>query len=48
MAFCECGSFILHNKNLKRHQQTTKHKNDMQTLDTQKQIKKIRKHGNRN
>ncbi len=26
MTFCECGSFILHDKNIKRHLLTQKHK----------------------
>jgi hypothetical protein len=37
MAFCECGSFILHDKNIKRHLLTQKHKQLIQI----KNIKKI-------
>jgi hypothetical protein len=41
MAFCECGSFILHDKNIKRHLLTQKHKNNMQAKQNEKQYKKI-------
>jgi ribosomal protein L35 len=40
MAFCECGSFILHDKNIKRHLLTQKHKQLIQ-LKNKTQVKKV-------
>jgi len=41
MAFCECGSFILHDKNIKRHLLTQKHKQLIQIKNNILHIKKI-------
>jgi hypothetical protein len=38
---CECGCLLLHGKNLKRHQQTQKHKQLLQIKNNTNQIKKI-------
>ncbi len=40
MAFCECGSFILHDKNIKRHLLTQKHKQLIQLKNNTNQVKK--------
>ena len=41
MAFCECGSFIPHDKNIKRHLLTQKHKQLIQLKNNTNQVKKV-------